>query len=50
VYPLEVPQLPVAAAVGVVLAALPAWVAPEPPELATVVPSVEAASALEVAA
>ena len=50
VYPLEVPQLPVAGAVGVVLAALPAWVAPEPPELATVVPSIDAASALEVAA
>ena len=53
VYPLEVPQLPVAAALGVLVAVLPAWVAPEPPELATVPSSVEAAAsarALEVAA
>jgi len=50
VYPLEVPQLPVAAAVGVLLAALPAWVAPEPPDLATVERPAPAGAALEVAA
>jgi energy-coupling factor transport system permease protein len=32
--PLEVPTLPIAAAVGVLVAALPAWAAPEPPVLA----------------
>lgn len=48
VYPLEVPQLPVAAAVGVLLAVLPAWLAPEPPELATAPAPPE--TALEVAA
>jgi energy-coupling factor transport system permease protein len=36
VYPLEVPQLPIAAALGVLAAALPAVAAPEPPSLATV--------------
>jgi energy-coupling factor transport system permease protein len=33
VYPLEVPELPIAAVIGVVVAALPAWAAPEPPSL-----------------
>ena len=42
VYPLELPELPVAAALGVLVAVLPAWVAPEPPELATVPSAVEA--------
>ncbi len=37
VYPLELPSLPVAATIGVLIAVLPAWLAPEPPELATVV-------------
>jgi energy-coupling factor transport system permease protein len=46
VYPLEVPQLPVVAAVGVLVAALPAWVAPEPPALVPTAP----APALGVAA
>jgi len=50
VYPLEVPALPVAAAVGVLLAALPAWVAPEPPELATAPRPANTGAALEVAA
>ena len=49
VYPLELPQLPVAAAIGVALAALPAWIAPEPPELATAV-APQPAEGLEVAA
>lgn len=35
VYPLELPAVPVAAAVGVLVAALPAWLAPEPPTLAS---------------
>jgi len=48
VYPLEVPQLPIAAAVGVLIAVLPAWVAPEPPELSSMAPV--RSSELEVAA
>ncbi len=36
VYPLEVPTLPWPALVGVLIAALPAWIAPEPPLLASV--------------
>jgi energy-coupling factor transport system permease protein len=35
VYPLELPAVPVAAALGVLVAALPAWLAPEPPTLAS---------------
>ena len=46
VYPVEIPELPVAAALGVLVAALPAVAAPEPPSLATVRTSPE----LEVAA
>ena len=46
VYPLEVPELPVAAVIGVVMAALPAWAAPEPPSLsvATVTSELEVAA------
>jgi energy-coupling factor transport system permease protein len=50
VYPLEMPELPVAAAIGVLAAALPGWVAPEPPELATVAPTAVVEPVLEVAA
>jgi energy-coupling factor transport system permease protein len=49
-YPPEGPALPMAAAIGVLVAALPAWVAPEPPELATVSAPSGAGASLEVAA
>jgi energy-coupling factor transport system permease protein len=50
VYPLEMPELPLAAALGVLVAIVPAWAAPEPPELATVAPAPVTGPALEVAA
>jgi energy-coupling factor transport system permease protein len=44
VYPLEVPELPIIAVLGVLIAAVPAWVAPLPPTSAsTSVPLVVAA-------
>ena len=46
VYPLEIPTLPVAALVGILLAAIPAWAAPVPPSLV----SVAVPTGLEVAA
>jgi energy-coupling factor transport system permease protein len=46
VYPLEIPTLPVAALIGILVAALPAWAAPLPPSLATV----SVSTGLEVAA
>jgi energy-coupling factor transport system permease protein len=35
VYPLEIPELPIFAAIGIMIAALPAWVAPLPPTSAS---------------
>jgi hypothetical protein len=46
VYPLEIPMLPVAALLGILVAALPAWAAPVPPSFATV----SVPTGLEVAA
>ena len=43
---LEIPSLPAAALIGILVAALPAWAAPVPPSLATV----SVPTGLEVAA